>query len=71
MVIIVGGKYTVKTTDKKCAMCKYWNGTQGSTTIEPRLGGSFTVDSTERQKCFKNARVMMSIQNCPKFEPRY
>ena len=29
----------IRKTDRKCVLCKHWNGAVGSTTIQPKLGG--------------------------------
>ena len=42
-------KIMLRKTDKKCALCRYWNGAMGSTTIQPKLGGNFQVEATEKQ----------------------
>lgn len=58
-------------TDKKCAMCKHWNGTVGSTTIKPMLGGNFQIEATEKQMCYQRASQTVAWFMCNKFEPRY
>ena len=42
-------KAMLRKTDKKCALCRHWNGTIGSTTIKPMLGGNFQAEMTEKQ----------------------
>lgn len=69
---IIMGKMTIRKTDKKCALCKHWNGTIGSTTIVPMPGGmAFQIDHSEKQMCYKKAAQTLSTISCPKFEPRY
>ena len=34
-------KGRLRKTDRVCALCRNWNGTVGSTTIQPVLGGGF------------------------------
>lgn len=64
-------KITLRKTDKKCAMCKYWNGAIGSTTIKPVLGGCFQAEMTEKQVCYVRTGQTTAIFSCAKFEPRY
>lgn len=64
-------KMILRTTDKKCALCKHWNGAIGSTTIKPMLGGNFQVEMTEKQVCYKRTNQALATFNCAKFEPRY
>ena len=58
-----------------CALCKYWNGTIGSTTIQMDLGSTmyFKLDSNEKHTCFKPGQGMekSALQSCPYFRPRY
>ena len=57
-----------------CALCKYWNGTIGSTTIRPQTGAhTFQIDNSEHHSCFKPGIGIEknAIQNCPHFKPRY
>lgn len=58
-------------TDKRCALCKYWNGVMGSQTIQPKLGGNYQVESTEKQTCYQRACQTTANFSCAKFEPRY
>ena len=37
-------KGRLRKTDRVCALCRNWNGTVGSTTIQPVLGGGFQVE---------------------------
>ena len=41
----------IRKTDRKCVLCKHWNGAVGSTTIQPKLGWCYTkkVDSKKRK----------------------
>lgn len=64
-------KMTLRITDKKCALCRYWNGAIGSTTIKPMLGGGFQVEMTEKQVCYKKSGQSTANFSCAKFEPRY
>lgn len=64
-------KMTFRITDKKCALCRYWNGAVGSTTIKPMLGGGFQVEMTEKQVCYKKSVQSTANFSCAKFEPRY
>ena len=44
----------VTRTQRICALCKYWNGAIGCTTIKPQVGAhSFQLDAAERRMCFK------------------
>ena len=64
-------KVMLRKTDKKCALCRHWNGTIGSTTIKPMLGGNFQAEMTEKQVCYKRTGQTTAIFSCSKFEPRY
>lgn len=68
------GAISVNRNQRICALCKYWNGAIGSTTIQIIPGGTmFKLDNNEKQSCFKPGRgmVMSALQNCPYFRPRY
>lgn len=65
------GKSIIRKGDKKCVLCKYWNGAVGSTTIKPKLGQQFEYDHDEKQSCFQKNTVTPAWNGCPKFEPRY
>lgn len=57
-----------------CALCRYWNGALGSTTIQILPGGNtFRFEATEKHSCFKSGRgmEMTAVQLCPFFVPRY
>lgn len=64
-------KAMLRKTDKVCALCRYWNGTMGSTTIKPMLGGNFQVEATEKQTCYQRTGQTQANFKCAKFEPRY
>ena len=64
-------KVMLRKTDKKCALCRHWNGTIGSTTIKPMLGGNFQAEMTEKQVCYKRTGQTTAIFSCSKFESRY
>ncbi|MGN0606597.1 MAG: hypothetical protein ACI4JM_08755 [Oscillospiraceae bacterium] len=64
-------KITLRKTDKKCALCKYWNGAVGSTTIKPMLGGNFQIEMTEKQTCFQRTSQTTANFSCGRFEKRY
>jgi hypothetical protein len=64
------GKTSMRKTNRMCAMCKHWNGTIGSTTIKPVLGGTFQVEMTEKQTCYQRALPTTACFTCNKFEPR-
>lgn len=64
-------KIMLRKTDKKCAVCRYWNGTMGSTTIKSMLGGNFQAEMTEKQTCYKWSNQTTANYQCAKFEPRY
>lgn len=64
-------KDIIRKTDKKCVLCKQWNGAVGSTTIVPKFGGSFQYEHDEKQQCFKKCTVTPSWGTCPNFESRY
>lgn len=61
----------LRKTDKKCALCKHWNGAVGSTTIKPMLGGNYQVDASEKQTCYERTGQTTANFSCPKFVPRY
>ena len=61
----------LRKTDKKCALCRKWNGAMGSTTIQPKLGGNFQVEATEKQTCYERTSQTAANFSCPKFESRY
>ncbi|MFR2342339.1 MAG: hypothetical protein ACLS6W_06070 [Ruminococcus sp.] len=42
-------KGRLRKTDRVCALCRNWNGTVGSTTIQPVLGGGFQVEMKEKK----------------------
>ena len=59
---------------KFCVLCRYWNGTIGSLTIDVCVGAhSFQYDRNEIHSCFKQGRGMKTsaIQSCQYFLPRY
>ena len=64
----------VTRTQRICALCKYWNGAIGCTTIKPQVGAhSFQLDAAELRMCFKpGVGIMKSAQQtCQYFRPRY
>lgn len=65
------GKTTMRSNAKKCALCKHWNGSRGSDTIVPKIGGCFEVEMTEKQTCYLKTNQTTAIFSCLKFEPRY
>jgi len=68
------GKMTITRDQRKCVLCRYWNGAIGSTTIQIVYGGkTFTFDPGERRFCFKTGRGMETnaVQECCHFMPRY
>lgn len=64
-------KIMLRKTDRKCALCRYWNGTRGSDTIQPKLGGNFQVETTEKQTCWQRTSQTTANFSCAKFEQRY
>lgn len=56
---------------KLCVLCKQWNGAIGSTTIEPKLGGQFLYDHSEKETCFKKCIQTNAWGTCQYFELRY
>ncbi len=65
---------TINRTQKLCALCRYWNGAIGSTTIQIVPGGTmFRFDSNERKSCFKPGKGIETnaMVTCPNFKPRY
>ncbi|WP_295215545.1 hypothetical protein [Ruminococcus sp.] len=64
-------KSIIRKTDRKCVLCKYWNGSVGSTTIQPKMGGQFTYEHEEKQSCFKKCVPMPAWGTCGDFEARY
>lgn len=65
------GKIMLRRTDRKCALCKHWNGAMGSQTIQPKLGGYFQVEMTEKQACYQKTCQTTANFSCSKFESRY
>ena len=65
------GIIMLRKTEKRCALCKYWNGAVGSTTIKPMLGGGFQAEMTEKQICYVRTGQTTANFGCAKFEPRY
>ena len=64
-------KAIIRKTDRKCVLCKHWNGSVGSTTISAKPGGIFQYEHNEKQSCFKKGFEMPSWSTCANFEPRY
>ncbi len=64
-------KSIVRKTDKKCVLCKHWNGAVGSTTITAKPGNIFQFEQTEKKSCFLKGFEMPAWGYCTKFEPRY
>ncbi len=64
-------KSIIRKTDRKCVLCKHWNGAMGSTTIMPKMGGIFEYEHGEKQQCFKKCVQMPSWGTCSNFEARY
>jgi len=61
-------------TQKCCLLCKYWNGSIGSTTINIVRGGmAFTADNSERHYCFKKGSGIETFptSTCQYFKQRY
>ena len=61
----------IRETEKKCVLCKHWNGTVGSTTIKPIMGRSYEYDPKEKKSCYLKRFETMAFSVCPKFENRY
>lgn len=64
-------KTLINKSVRKCVLCKHWNGSIGSTTIQPKMGGNYTYEYDEKQSCFKKNVVMPAWSTCPNFESRY
>lgn len=64
-------KGRLRKTDRVCALCRNWNGTVGSTTIQPVLGGGFQVEMKEKETCYQRTGQTQATFACSKFEPRY
>ena len=64
-------KAMARKTDKRCVLCKHWNGSRGSDTIVPKLGGMYQYEQTEKQKCWAQCKDTQASYVCSKFEPRY
>ena len=64
-------KSIVRKTYRKCVLCRHWNGSIGSTTIEAKMGNQLTFDTTEKQSCFKKGVKVPSTSICGNFEARY
>ena len=48
------GKAQIGRNERRCVLCRYWNGAIGSTTIQVLVGGNvFTYENTEKHFCFK------------------
>lgn len=43
-------KSIIRKTDRKCVLCKHWNGSVGSTTIKPKPGLQYEYDHDENLK---------------------
>lgn len=68
------GTTTIGRNMRLCALCRYWNGAIGSTTIQITIGGnSFSVETNEKHSCFKKGRgmKMSAMQKFPYFMARY
>ena len=61
----------IRKSDRKCVLCKHWNGAVGSTTIQPKMGGQFSYEHDEKQSCFKKSVVVPAWGTCQYFESRY
>ena len=48
-------KGRLRKTDRVCALCRNWNGTVGSTTIQPVLGGGLQVEMKEKETCYQRS----------------
>ena len=64
-------KGRLRKTDRVCALCRNWNGTVGSTTIQPVLGGGVQVEKKEKETCYQRTGQTQAMFACSKFEPRY
>ena len=67
-------KAQIGRNERRCVLCRYWNGAIGSTTIQILMGGNvFTYENTERHFCFKKGKGIetIAIQECPYFRQRY
>ncbi len=64
-------KGMIRPDNKKCVMCKHWNGTKGGDSVNPKIGGVFQYEMTEKQKCYKQCKDTQATYTCAKFEPRY
>ncbi len=65
---------TINRDQRCCALCKYWNGSIGSVTIQIAQGGNFfKLDQNEKHTCFKRGIGIEKtpMLNCPHFRPRY
>ena len=68
------GYIVINRTQCICALCRYWNGAIGSTTIRVQAGAhTFQIDSREQQDCFRpgDGFHRMANHTCPYFKPRY
>lgn len=65
------GKSIIRKGDRKCVLCKHWNGAVGSTTIKSKPGLQYEYDHDEKQSCFQKRVVTPAWNGCPKFESRY
>ena len=64
-------KSAIRKNDRKCVLCRHWNGAIGSTTIIPKKGGNFEYEHNEKQQCFKKCIQMPSWGTGSYFEARY
>ncbi len=64
-------KIMLRKTDRKCALCRYWNGAKGSDTLQPKLSGTFQVEATEKQTCYQRTGQTTANFGCAKFESMF
>ncbi len=64
-------KSIIRKTDRKCVLCKHWNGAVVSTTIMSKIGGIFEYEHDEKQQSFKKCVQMPSWSIGGNFEARY
>ena len=64
-------KGRLRKTDRVCALCRNWNETDGSPTIQPELGGGALVEMKGKETCYARTGQTQAMFACSKFEPRY
>lgn len=64
-------KVMLRKTDRNCALCRYWNSSRGSDTLQPKMNGNFQVEATEEQTFWQRTSKTKACFRCQKFESRF